>query len=205
MWGRSTKKAGRSARPRFNGPGEGPLTGLASAAVSAAACAIGGWTVAVTIAARIAIGFAVALSAGSHLTSLQQAPGRGAPADPRAMIAFVATLYGVVIALSVTIGPAFRALLTNLIWSNTRLGEHRLECDLSPWMMIWLAVSNLVAVIATVGLLVPWAQIRWTGYLLSRIRLLPASDLQEFEAGAPEAVGAIGEEVASVFDFDLAL
>ena len=36
-------------------------------------------------------------------------------------------LYGALILVSVIIGPVIHTLLTNLIWSNTRLGEHRIE------------------------------------------------------------------------------
>jgi hypothetical protein len=34
---------------------------------------------------------------------------------------------------------------------------------------------------------------------------LPASDLHEFESAEPETVGAVGEEAASAFDFDISL
>jgi len=37
------------------------------------------------------------------------------------------------------------------------------------------------------------------------VTLLPASNLQEFEDAEPESVGAVGEEAATVFDFDIAL
>jgi hypothetical protein len=35
--------------------------------------------------------------------------------------------------------------------------------------------------------------------------LVPASDLQEFVAAAPDDVDAVGSEAASAFDFDIAL
>ena len=80
----------------------------------------------------------------------------------------------------------FHALITNLIWSSTRLGEHRIICDMSPMALIWITVSNFVLVAVTLGLFVPWAWCVWRG---SRWRneLLPASDLQEFAAAEPEA------------------
>ena len=60
-------------------------------------------------------------------------------------------------------------------------------------------------VVITLGIYIPWAMVRVTKYQLESVRLLPASDLQEFTAAEPEAVGAIGEEAAAVFDFDIAL
>jgi uncharacterized membrane protein YjgN (DUF898 family) len=47
--------------------------------------------------------------------------------------------------------------------------------------------------------------VRLTRYQLESMRLLPASDLQEFVAAEPESIGAVGEEAAAVFDFDIAL
>jgi hypothetical protein len=43
------------------------------------------------------------------------------------------------------------------------------------------------------------------GYELESMRLVPASDLQEFEAAEPESLGAVGEEAVSAFDFDISL
>lgn len=142
---------------------------------------------------------------GAQVMEFSRAGASGAPRDPRVALRVVGFLYLAIIVLGVSVGPVFRALITNLIWNNTRLGEHRIECRLSPWMLIWLSVSNVFAVVVSLGLLTPWAQVRWMRYEMSCIRLLPASDLGEFEAAPPEAVGAVGEEVASVFDFDIAL
>ena len=99
----------------------------------------------------------------------------------------------------------FHALITNLIWNNTRLGEHRIECNMSPFKLIWITVSNFVLVVLTLGLFIPWAVVRLAKFQLESVRLLPASDLQEFVAAEPETLGAVGEEAATAFDFDIAL
>ena len=44
-----------------------------------------------------------------------------------------------------------QSLVTNLIWNNTRIGEHRIECNMSPAALIWIALSNLVLVVLTLG------------------------------------------------------
>jgi uncharacterized membrane protein YjgN (DUF898 family) len=139
------------------------------------------------------------------LIAISQASKHGGHIDPRAAVRAVVILYGAAIALGVSIGPAFTALSSNLIWSNTRVGEHRIECKMSPWMLIWISASNLVLIALTLGLYIPWAVVRLTKYRVECVRLLPASDLQEFVAAEPEALGAVGEEAAAVFDFDIAL
>jgi len=129
----------------------------------------------------------------------------GAPPDPRAFIKVLLIVYGVMILIGAMVGPAFHALINNLVWSNTRIGEHRLESRLSPFRLAWITVSNLVLLVVTVGLFTPWASVRLAKYQLESVRLLPASDLQEFVDAEPEAPGAVGEEAASAFDFDIGL
>jgi uncharacterized membrane protein YjgN (DUF898 family) len=107
--------------------------------------------------------------------------------------------------MGVSIGPAFHALITNLIWNNTRLGEHRIECNMSPFVLIWISLSNFALVVLTLGLFIPWAMVRLARFQLESVRLLPAGDLQEFVAAESENLGAVGEEAATAFDFDISL
>jgi len=71
--------------------------------------------------------------------------------------------------------------------------------------LVWISVSNFVLVVVTLGLFVPWAMVRLAKFQLESVRLLPASDLQEFVAAEPETLGAVGEEAATAFDFDISL
>jgi len=121
------------------------------------------------------------------------------------VLRIVLIIYAAVVLAAVTIGPMFHALMTNLIWNNTRLGEHRIECNMSPFAMVWITSSNFVLVLLTLGLFIPWAMVRLARYQLESMRLLPAGDLQEFEAAEPETIGAVGEEAATAFDFDISL
>jgi len=146
-----------------------------------------------------------AAGVGQLFVAFAQMQKPGAHVEPKAALRFLLVIYGALIVFSVLVGPAFNALITNLIWRNTRLGENRIECNLSPLPLIWIGVSNLVLVVLTLGLYIPWAMVRLAKYRLESIRLLPAGDLQEFEAGDPESVGAVGEEAATAFDFDISL
>jgi uncharacterized membrane protein YjgN (DUF898 family) len=142
---------------------------------------------------------------GGVLASLSQAQKQGGHANPQAVFRALAILYGVLILMGVSIGPVFHALITNLIWNNTRVGEHRIECNMSPLVLIWITASNLVLVVLTLGLFIPWAAVRLARFQLESARLLPAGDLQEFVDAEPETIGAVGEEAATAFDFDIAL
>ncbi len=157
-------------------------------------------------AALLAVGALVALAGvGGAFSAMMEAQKHGGRADPHVVLRFLVIVYAALILTAVSVGPAFQALMTNLVWNNTQLGEHRIECRLSPARLIWIVLSNLVLVVLTIGLYTPWAVVRLTKYKLESVRLLPASDLQEFVAAEPERIGAVGEEAATLFDFDIAL
>lgn len=95
--------------------------------------------------------------------------------------------------------------ITNLVWSNAHLGDHRLESTLRTTQMLWIHVSNTVAIVLSFGLLIPWATIRKVRYRLDNLKLLAAGDLDDFVAGEQETVAAAGGEIADFFDFDLGI
>src|SRR5450631_4171989 len=93
-------------------------------------------------AAVILVTVLITSGIGSTLTALGDAQKHGGHPDPRAMMRAVLILYGVLILLGLSIGPMFRAFLNNLIWNNTRLGVHRIECKMSALRLTWIVLSN---------------------------------------------------------------
>lgn len=75
----------------------------------------------------------------------------------------------------------------------------------SPWGLVWIGVSNFVLTVVTLGLFIPWAMVRLAKFQLEAIRLVPAGNLEEFVAAEPDEIGAVGEEAATAFDFDISL
>jgi uncharacterized membrane protein YjgN (DUF898 family) len=98
-----------------------------------------------------------------------------------------------------------RALVTNLVWNNMRSGEHCFESTLKPSWMFWLYFSNGVAILFSLGLLIPWATVRMARYRLDNLKLLAAGSLDGFIAGEQEKISAAGEEFGDFFDFDFGL
>ncbi len=126
-------------------------------------------------------------------------------ADPRAISVMIGGAFVVLIAIGLLIGPLFSALINNLIWNHTRLGEHRFDSSLSPWKLMWIGLSNTVLVALTLGLFMPWAAVRLARYRAECLTLLPASNLDDTLAAAEQDIGAVGEESAEMFDFDIGL
>ena len=71
--------------------------------------------------------------------------------------------------------------------------------------MIWIYLSNAIAIMFSLSLLVPWASIRTVRYRLSNLKVAISGGLDSFVAGEQEKVEAVGEEIIDFFDFDLGL
>lgn len=95
--------------------------------------------------------------------------------------------------------------LPNLIWSKTGLGEHDLYSRMEVGKYLWIAFTNLLGIVFTLGLYIPFAQIRMARYRFSCMGLLAQGDLGEFVAGQVQADSATGEETAEMFDLDISL
>ena len=130
------------------------------------------------------------------------------------MAAQPATPVGGRVALLIIIGgivafSAIRAYLdtavANLVWSNVRASNNQFQSTLRTRYMLWLYLSNAVAIVLSLGLLIPWAQIRTTRYRLENLKLLAKDDLDGFVAREQEKVGSAGEEVSEFFDLDIGI
>jgi uncharacterized membrane protein YjgN (DUF898 family) len=142
---------------------------------------------------------------GSAFVALSHAKAGGTPPNPHAILKMLGVLYGALILAAILVGPIFHAFITNLIWRNTRIGEHRIKCNIPALGLVWIGISNMFLMVITLGLFMPWAMVRLTKFQLQAVTLVPASNLQEFVAAEPDGVSAVGEEAATAFDFDISL
>ena len=117
------------------------------------------------------------------------------------MLAPVLLVYAVLLVLPVFL----RTRYTNLLWANTRLGPHRFECTLRARDVIWIYFSNGLAIVCSLGLLVPWARVRIARYRAAHFHLLALGDLDDFVAEAERAEGATSAELVDALDLDLDL
>ena len=98
-----------------------------------------------------------------------------------------------------------KARVTNTIWNGTRLGSLHFECRLSFRRLLWIYVSNSLAIAATAGLLIPWAVMRVARYRAASFQVWAEGSLMEFEGSDTSNVRAAGAEVGEFFDLDVAL
>ncbi len=101
------------------------------------------------------------------------------------------------------VGPWFAARMQNLVWNHTALGVHAFTSHVRARDLFKIYLTNFIAIILTLGLFKPFADIRLARYRLTHMALNAQSSLDEFFAQEQQAVNALGEETANVFDVDI--
>jgi uncharacterized membrane protein YjgN (DUF898 family) len=103
------------------------------------------------------------------------------------------------------VAPFLMAALANLVWNNIEIDGHRFSSTQKGRHLLWIYFSNTVAVLVSVGLLIPWAMIRLARYRATHLALVQNGNLNHFLAEASRAESAFGAEVDSFFDIDISL
>ncbi|MAL02966.1 MAG: thymidylate kinase [Arenimonas sp.] len=151
------------------------------------------------------LGYFVMLVAVFGAALLLEDGRSGGSTDPSQMMLAV-MLPVAVVYLALLVLPVFlRTRYTNLMWGNTRLGPHRFACTLRARDIIWIYLSNGVAILCTLGLAVPWAMVRLAKYRAAHFELLALGDLDDFVAEAERAEGAASAELVDALDLDVGI
>lgn len=94
--------------------------------------------------------------------------------------------------------------LANLSWNGTALAGGSFRSTLRTRDMALLFVTNSLAILFTLGLMVPWATVRLARYRFERLELATTDGLDNVLAAAGTAgVGAVGDEFGDVFDMPI--
>lgn len=97
------------------------------------------------------------------------------------------------------------ATLFNHLWNGTRLDEHRFRGYMRTGYWLRLQLTNLGAIIATCGLLYPWALIRSTRYAQSCLEFVPAGPLDSISRLGEGPGSAVGDTAAEFTGLDFGL
>ncbi|NJD55988.1 MAG: DUF898 family protein [Nitrospirae bacterium] len=115
-----------------------------------------------------------------------------------------AWVYGLMV-LAVTFSQQYLyAWTTNYCLGRTGIGKIRFESTLSGGRLFWIRLSNIIAIIFSLGLLTPWAKVRRMRYLVDNIAVVGA-DLNGFAAAAEPGESAYGDTAADFFDLEIGL
>ncbi|MEP7314023.1 MAG: YjgN family protein [Pseudomonadota bacterium] len=154
----------------------------------------------------IAVGCVSAVVFGS-LAGLLSSSGA---ADPRVALTVFLKSGGFLVvagagALFLVVAAYFQKSLLNASFGGVVIGPHRLVSRLRTGPLAWIFITNLLAMVCTLGLFYPWAKVRQARYQLANMALLTEGDLDRFTAAAGVGVDAIGEEIGDFFDIDFGL
>jgi uncharacterized membrane protein YjgN (DUF898 family) len=94
--------------------------------------------------------------------------------------------------------------LTNTIYSSITLGPVSFESTLAYKRMVWLYLSNTLAIVFTLGLAIPWAKVRVSKYRAECMWLL-AEDLDFIRAEEKSDIDAKADAFSDVFNLDIGL
>ena len=149
-----------------------------------------------TIVAAAAVGLLVALLGQVGMLDYKQLLSSKGVIVAMVMLGYLLML--------VTFAAFLQARLGNLTWNSATLDSLSFQSTLRARDMVWLYLSNLVAIICSFGLLTPWAHIRMMRYRTANLAVLGETDLDRFVGNKKTDAKAMGEEMAEMFDVDLA-
>ena len=91
----------------------------------------------------------------------------------------------------------------NYVWNSTTLGGNHFESTLSVRSMVFILLSNALAIALSLGLLIPWAQIRLARYRAQHLTVHLADDWRQYIAAKDSQGSALGEEIGEAFDVEV--
>ncbi|GAA0303786.1 YjgN family protein [Rhodovulum strictum] len=130
---------------------------------------------------------------------------RGAGPDPRQVLLSLVPLAVLVVAV-LPAGFIYQAFIRNAVFAGTVLeGGHAFVSDIAPLRLVWIGISNALAVVVSLGLLLPWARIRMAAYQAAHSHVIVNGDLDGFTAAEAARVGALGQAYTDLEGIDVGL
>ena len=128
----------------------------------------------------------------------------GVSNEPGMMAEIVSTLVVLpIFFVYMAIGVYVQVRQRNYVWNSTFLGDNGFSSSLSVRTMVWIYASNILAIIFSLGLMIPWAKIRLARYRAEHMTVLMTDELDAFMTANTRDNSAIGDEVGEAFDMEV--
>ena len=131
--------------------------------------------------------------------------GTPTPPDPGALASLVPVMLLSILVPYLLAVAYLQKSLGNLSLGNALLGPHRLLSDMRMWPLLRIYVVNTFLIVLTLGLFLPFAQVRLARYRLETLSLEVHGSLDAFVADEQSQVAAAGQELGDFLDIDLGL
>ncbi|TKB45522.1 YjgN family protein [Thalassotalea mangrovi] len=100
----------------------------------------------------------------------------------------------------------YKSIIRNYLFENTELDDVATFASSFQFSSLaWLQISNIVALVCTLGFAYPWTKVRTANYTVNNTQINICDDIQPVIDTIVEETSALGDEVANVFDVDVAL
>lgn len=96
-----------------------------------------------------------------------------------------------------------KSRISNLVLNNTSLDHVTFFANQRMRDLLWLYFSNILLIMFSGGLAIPWTQIRMARYRIEHLTILGETDWDQFVGEKKESSRAVGEELADLFDIDI--
>ena len=128
------------------------------------------------------------------------------PKDPQAIIVIVAAFYAWIFVALFPAATIYQAFVRNVTFDNLTLdGGHSFVSTVVPLHLVWIALSNALAIVLSLGLMLPWAQVRMARYLASHTVVVPGSSFDMFAGRLEAQQSAIGDAYGDIEGIDFGL
>ena len=97
------------------------------------------------------------------------------------------------------------AWTTNYSWGASQLGAVRFISSLRAGRLFWIRISNILAIVLSLGLLIPWAQVRKTRYILDNMTVIAEQGLDDIAVASVPEASAYGDAATDFFDLEIGL
>jgi uncharacterized membrane protein YjgN (DUF898 family) len=129
-----------------------------------------------------------------------------ADADPAAFVGLMLLIYALFFAAFLPAGAIYQAMTRNVVYGSTELAEgHGFISNVSWPKLFWIILSNVIVVLLTLGLMLPWAQVRMSKYLAAHTFAIPNGSMDEFVGAILPEGSAIGDAYTDLEAIDIGL
>ncbi|MCX8124426.1 MAG: YjgN family protein [Spirochaetes bacterium] len=119
------------------------------------------------------------------------------------VIIIILGIYGLII-LSIIVGSAFyKIFILNNVISNIYISKSQLHCEMDYLHYIYIFVTNILAILFSLGLAIPWARIRYIKYFYSSLSIILNDNLDEITSMDEKEVKSFAEELGGFLDLDI--
>lgn len=110
------------------------------------------------------------------------------------------------LAVFIVAGAFYTKVIRNHLYDNSEIANiASFKSEVTLASLVFLNATNLLALICTIGLALPWVKIRNANFYSNVTEVTVYAGANEVIADQNDNASAIGDEISEVFDFDIAL